>query len=97
MDSFAIKCNNNIEFEAAQKYLFSMGFKWRDSNKNIMNVTKFPIIITQDYYQNNNLIYHEHKHCDKDFNEYYYNYKYLKSININIIMRKQKLNKINEI
>lgn len=100
MNDFAIRCHNKKEFEFAQKYLFSKGFQWRDSCKKIICVDYFPIVITPDVFnKNEKLIYHDdYNVSDYDNNGYFYDsksFKYFKFININVLLRKQKLNKIN--
>lgn len=45
MRNFTIKCDNAEDFVKIQKYLFSKGYEWRDSGKNIIPEPKFPLYI----------------------------------------------------
>jgi len=85
MNKFIVKCNNEIEFIAAQKYLFSKGFVWQDSKKKtVIQVDEFPVFILQSYKKEKLII----KSISNNSN--------LKMIDATKLLRKYKLEKLNK-
>lgn len=83
------------QFINCQKYLFSKGYSWKDAqNRIVLNPNLNKGII---YFQlwDNNMITHDHgMHINDEY--WAYEYKSKKIIEYKTILRKEKLNRIND-